>query len=123
MEQVKQELHHLLSDVKAQGHTIFGYGASVGVTTLLYQFDLGGLVDSLVDDNPIKQGLFSPGLHLPVRPSESLDESTPDVLVILAWRYAEQILRKHAAFLERGGQAIIPLPKVSVRAEGAAAAA
>jgi hypothetical protein len=55
------------------------------VTTLLYQFHLGGLLDFLVDDNPVRHNLFSPGHHIPVLPSEALNERRPDCVVILAW--------------------------------------
>ena len=55
---------HLLRR-KAEGCTIAGYGASATVTTLLYHFQLGGLIDFMVDDNPIRHGTVSPGHHIP----------------------------------------------------------
>jgi hypothetical protein len=112
--EIKSALHRQLAEWKQQGKVIAGYGASVGVTTLLFQFDLGRLLEFLVDDNPIRHGLYSPGHHLPVLPSEALYSRKVDSVVVLAWAYFEPIRHKHQAFLNRGGHFIIPLPEVRV---------
>jgi len=109
---VKNDLHGLLARCRAAGQVVAGYGASTTVTSLIYNFELGPSLDYLVDDNPARHGLFSPGLHLPVLPSETLYERKPDVVIVLAWQYAEPILKKNAKFLEQGGRFIIPLPRV-----------
>lgn len=114
VEAIKQGLTKVLNDLKVQGKTIAGYGASVGVTTLLYYFDLGNVVKTLFDDNPIKHNLYSPGYHIPVLPSEAIYEQKPDYVLILAWRYAEPIMKKHQRYLEQGGHFIVPLPRVEV---------
>lgn len=104
----------ILSGLKASGQSVAGFGASITGTTLIYHFGLGEFLDYLVDDNPAKQGRFSPGLHLPVHPASSLYERKPDATVILAWRYADPIIRNHQAYLRAGGQFILPVPDVKV---------
>ncbi|MAE43037.1 methyltransferase [Candidatus Woesearchaeota archaeon] len=112
---IKKELLKTLNDLKEKGKTIAGYGASVGVTTVLYNFELGeGLLDYIVDDNPIRQNLFSPGLHIPVLSSDSLYEKNPDYVVILAWQYSKPIIAKHEEYLKKGGHFINFLPKIEV---------
>ncbi|EAM48454.1 methyltransferase domain-containing protein (plasmid) [Crocosphaera watsonii WH 8501] len=111
---VKIELIDLLTNLKSQGKTIAGYGASVGVTTLLYYLELSELLSFLVDDNPIRHNLFSPGHHIPVLPSDTLYEKKPDYVLILAWRYAEPIMKKHPKYLKQGGHFIQFLPEVKV---------
>lgn len=106
----KQEVLALLAGCRARGERIAGYGASATVTTLIYHFELGSWLEFLADDNPARHGLFSPGWRLPVRPSSELSASAVDVVVILAWQYAEPIIRRHRAFLERGGRFLVPLP-------------
>ena len=110
----KQELANLLDDILQQGKTVAGYGASVGVTTFLYHFDLGQKLAYLVDDNPAKHGLYSPGYHLPVQSSDVLYEQKPDYVLILAWRYADAIIDKHRAFVEHGGKFILPWSDLQV---------
>ena len=81
----------------------------------MYHFHLTkDLIDYIVDDNPLKQGLFSPGLHIPVEDPARLYQEKPDYVVILAWNFANSIMEKHAAFFEGGGRFIIPLPEVRV---------
>jgi SAM-dependent methyltransferase len=111
---VKAQLLNLLRDLDAQGKTIAGYGASATVTTLLYHFDLGGVLDFIVDDNPRKHNKFSPGHHIPVFSPEALCEREADYVLILAWNYAEPIMKKHQTFVDQGGHFIVPLPEVRV---------
>jgi SAM-dependent methyltransferase len=111
---LKVQTVRLLRDLKAQGKTIAGFGASITVTTLIYHFGIGGLLDYLVDDNPAKQERFSPGLHLAVFAPPVLYERKPNYVVVLAWRYVEPIVKKHIAFLEQGGHFIVPVPEVKV---------
>ena len=115
LDAIKTELLKLLSDLKAEGKEIAGYGASVGVTTLLYHFDLAKMLSFIVDDNPRKQHTFSPGHHIPVLPSETLYERKPDYVLVLSWNYADPIIKKHQAYANAGGRFIVPLPKVEVR--------
>jgi len=114
IEHVKNQLGGLLRDLKAQGKTIAGYGASPSVTTLIYHFELGDVLSFLVDDNPRKQGLFSPGHHIPVLPPQTIYERKPDYILILAWTYAQPIKKKLQTSLAWDGHFIVPLPQIEV---------
>ena len=112
IDQAKERLLEAVDLLRSQGKHLAGYGASVTVTTLLHHFELGSRLDFLVDDNPVKQGTLSPGYHLPVLPSRALYERKPDRTLILAWKYADPILSRHAAYLKAGGGFLIPLPEL-----------
>jgi len=110
-----QELGALLKDLKQQGKSIAGFGAPAKATTLMYHFGIGPqLIDFIVDDSPLKQGLFTPGMHIPVLSAQAVAERKPDYLVILAWNFAKPIIEKNAAFRQQGGRFIVPVPKVEV---------
>ena len=112
---IKSELGDILRRLKEEGKSIAGFGAPAKATTLMYHFDIGpDLIDFIVDDSPLKQGLFTPGMHIPVVGSEAIADKKPDVLVILAWNFANPIMEKHEAFRRSGGQFIVPLPKVEI---------
>lgn len=118
IQQRRQELVALLRRLKAEGKRIAGFGAPAKATTLMFHFGLGpDVLDYLIDDSPWKQGLYSPGHHIPVVPSAWLYDPAhrPDVVLILAWNFAEPIMHKHRAFHEAGGRFLIPLPKVELR--------
>lgn len=113
---LKDELRALLLDLKRRGKTVAGYGAPAKATTLMYHFDIGpDVIDFIVDDSPLKQGLYSPGRHIPVLPSSALFGRKPDYLLLFAWNFAESIIAKNRAFTEAGGHFIIPLPRVEIR--------
>jgi SAM-dependent methyltransferase len=109
LSKVKEELREKLQGYKREGKTIAGYGASVGVVTLLYEWELEGLVSFLVDDHVRKQNTFSPGQHIPVYSPAALYERPVDVVLILAWNYAAPIMAKHPKF---HGNFVVPLPEV-----------
>jgi SAM-dependent methyltransferase len=110
---LRRNLVALVADLRGRGHSLAGYGASVGVTTLLYYFDLGGALSFLVDDNPVRHGRFTPGHHIPVLPSDALYSRRPDDVLLLAWRYAGPIMNKHAGYRQGGGRFILPLPEIA----------
>jgi hypothetical protein len=115
LDRVKDAIHDLLQPVLADGGTVAGFGASVGVTTVLYHFDLGHSLAMLLDDNPSRQNLASPGLGLPVRSPEVLMHSDrPRMVLLLAWRYADAIIKRHRSYSELGGVFATILPEVSI---------
>ncbi len=115
VEALKIEFSGLLRRLKAEGRSIAGYGAPAKATTLMYHFGIDRqLIDFIVDDNPLKQGLLSPGLHIPVLATDAISERRPDVLVILAWNFAASIIARHAAFGDAGGRFLTPLPEVEM---------
>jgi len=111
---VKDKLRKIISEIHQNGKTIAGFGAPTKATTLLSHFDLGKSLDFLVDDNPLKQNLYSPGSHIPVYSAESIYQKKPDYLLILAWNFAPSIMQKHEAYLEQGGKFILPMPEPKV---------
>jgi hypothetical protein len=114
LDATRGQLRSLLERLRAEGRKIAGFGASAGMTTLTYYFGVGGMLDFIVDDNARKQGLFSPGLHIPVLAPAALLERKPDFVLLLAWRFKEPILKKQQAYRDQGGRFILPLPKVEI---------
>jgi len=106
-----EELTILLQGLKQAGRSIAAFGAPAKATTLMYHFGLdAGVLDYIVDDNPIKQGLFTPGLHVPVLAPSVLYERRPDYVLLLAWNFAESIIARHRHYAGNHGRFIRPLP-------------
>ena len=121
--QIKQRKNALaasLNEALVSGKRVAGYGASTTVTTLIYQFELENKLIYLIDDNPKKQGMFSPGCHLEVKPSSVLYSDRPDIVIILAWQYANPIMQKHVRFMEENGTFVVPLPVLKIVAQAEA---
>lgn len=110
-----RELKSLIRQVRAAGKTVAGFGAPAKATTLMYRLGLErDDIDFIVDDNPLKQGLFTPGLHVPVLSSRAIKDRHPDYLLILAWNFAAPIMEKNNSFHDRGGRFIVPVPEIQI---------
>lgn len=114
IDDLRLELLKKLNEFKAAGKSIAIYGVPAKATTLMYAFGLNNsLIDFAIDDAPLKQGLYTPGAHIPIVASSAIGGRTPDVLLVLAWNFAESIMQKHPEFK---GVWIVPLPKLTISA-------
>lgn len=94
---------------KYDSQQIVGFGASVGVTSLIYYFNLLGKISFLVDDNIERHGMLSPGANIKVLSPEKIYEYDIKLVVLFPWRYEENILNKHK-FNKHGYKVLVPLP-------------
>jgi|TARA_B100000315_G_scaffold87231_1_gene80005 hypothetical protein len=113
-ETTRKQLHDVLEEAKAQNKKIAAYGTSIGATIFTYQYELGDFLGFYVDDDPYRQGLVSPGHHIPVVSSDALLEEKPDYVVILAPLYAENIMKKNQTHKDSGGKFILIWPEFAV---------
>lgn len=106
----RDELRAMLVDIRRH-HEVAGYGAPAKGNTLLNYCGIdSSLLAFIVDRSPLKQGLLTPGTHVPVEAPERLVASDIKHTLLLAWNFADEILRQQDAYRSRGGQFIIPIP-------------
>lgn len=106
-EKMRQYLASLLTK------SIVGYGASATTTTLISHFEIADFFRYLVDDNPAKIDTYSPGYRIPVRDPDTLKQNYPDVIVLFAWRFREQILNRLRS-MGIHAHVVVPLPLFEV---------
>ena len=100
IDQLGQDLKALTAGIKAEGKSIAGFGAPAKATTLMHHFGLGPeTVDFIVDDSPLKQGLYTPGHHIPVLPPDALYQCNPDYVIVLAWNRSSTNASRPIAYL------------------------
>lgn len=112
---LKTDLLALLHELKSSGASIAAYGASAKGSTLLNYCGIGReILDFVVDRSTAKQGLYTPGTHLPILPPEALLTKLPENVLLLTWNFADEILRQQAPYRKQGGRFIIPLPEPTI---------
>lgn len=107
----KRDFVLLLAGLKNEGRRIAAYGAPAKGNTLLnYAGIRNDMIDFTVDRNPVKQGLFLPGLGIQVLDPAEIFAQKPEIVVILPWNIADEIRRDLAGIAGWGGQFLIPIP-------------
>lgn len=112
VDRLRRQLAETIRAETAAGRTVAAYGATAKGNTLLTTCDIDpGAIRYIVDRNPLKQGRLAPGSHIPVVGPERLKRDPVDVLLILAWNIAEEVIEQQRWFAERGGRFLIPIPE------------
>jgi SAM-dependent methyltransferase len=115
VEESKRDMLAVLVELKRQGKTIVGYGAPAKGNTLLNYCGIGtDFLDYTVDLNPHKQGHLLPGSHIPIRPVEALEETRPDVVLILPWNLRDEIVEQIAHVRSWGGRFLVRAPELTL---------
>ncbi len=110
--QLKHALVELLKDEKQHGARIACYGAAAKGGTLVNYLDLGpDFFDYVADANPHKQGKYMPGQLIPVVHPDLLSKTQPDLVLLLVWNFAGEVLRQQSAYRAAGGRFVIPVPR------------
>ena len=111
VEQNRKNLLGLLYRIKIEGKSIVGLSAPAKGMTLLNYCGMGKeVLDFVTEKSPLKIGRFTPGGHIPVVPDEELLRVQPDYALLLAWNFAEEIMRNLDEYRRAGGRFIIPIP-------------
>jgi methylation protein EvaC len=115
VEKSRDQLKQLLLNLKNENRRVVGYAATSKSTTVTnYCSITTDLLEYISDTTPIKQGKYSPGAHIPVRPYEEFKTDYPDYALLFGWNHAEEIMAKEKAFCDRNGKWIVYVPKVQI---------
>lgn len=109
----KEALMKILKKIKAEGKTISGYGASGRSAILTNYCGINkDYLEYMIDASPERYGRLMPGTHVKIMPPSHLRKNPTNVVLITAWNFKDEILKKEKWFLKKGGKIIIPLPKI-----------
>ncbi len=111
----KKDLVWLLQSLKHEGKRVVAVSAPAkGMTLLNYCGIDKDVLDFVTEKSRLKVGRFTPGAHIPVVPDSELLSQQPDYALLLAWNFAEEIMRNLDEYRRRGGRFIIPNPSPTV---------
>jgi hypothetical protein len=107
------DLRELVARTRETHGVVWAYGASAKGNTLM---NFAGLtaeaVPVVVDDNPKKWGLYTPGAHMRIVGAEELRHADATHLLLLAWNFEREIVRRSRTAGYRG-RYIRPVPAVA----------
>ena len=111
VEKQKQDLVSLLNELKKNGKKIVGISSPAKGNTLLSYCGIGPeTLDYITEKNPLKIGKYTPGTHIKICSDNFLLLDNPDYALILAWNFADEIIKNNEEFRKKGGKFIIPIP-------------
>lgn len=111
---LKKETVDFIKNAKAEGKTIWGYGASTKGNTLLQMFGLDHtLIDGIAEKQEFKWGRRTVGTNIPIYSEEEMRKVQPDYLLILPWFFRDIFIKREDGYLQKGGVMLFPAPTFS----------
>lgn len=111
----RAELTWLLHSLKRKGKSIVGVSAPAKGMTLINYCRIGNdLLDVVSEKSTLKIGRYTPGMHISVVSDDYLLEKQPDYALLLAWNFADEIMKNLGEYRKRGGKFIIPIPEPKI---------
>jgi 2-polyprenyl-3-methyl-5-hydroxy-6-metoxy-1,4-benzoquinol methylase len=89
---VVEDFRKIVNDSKSEGYTLIGYGAAAKGMTFLNFADVK--LDVIIDDNELKQNLYTPGQNIPIKSNGFLNQLKSDdkiLFIPLAWNFYDEI--------------------------------
>ena len=112
---LRTQLIAVVHELRADKKRVVGYTAPAKGNVLLNYCGFGPeQIEYLADATPAKQGLYSPGMKIPIRSPDEFRRDRPDYALLLAWNHQAEVLEKEKAYREAGGKFIIPVPQVRI---------
>jgi len=110
VERIRAGVLEILTRLKSDGAHIGGYGAPAKGNTLLNYLGLTpSLIEYIAETNAWKQGLLTPGSHIPIVSEEKFLKRMPDFALLLSWNYLDFFLSQ-SEYIRKGGRFIVPMP-------------
>lgn len=91
----KKKLALLISKMNFEGVKFIGVGASISCITLMYQLGIEKKIDLLIDDNKLKEGMYSPGNNLKIYNPRKINYKKKYIFFVLAWRFKKFFYKKY----------------------------
>ena len=83
----------ILQKIK-DGFTIVGYGASAKGNTLLNYMNISDEISFIVDDNQMKQNLYTPGTNIPIYHPMKIKNIDKLAIFMITWNFDKEIKSK-----------------------------
>lgn len=115
LNKLRDDVVGFVRQARAEGKTVYGYGASTKGNTLLQYFGLDhNDITAIAERSPYKFGLKTVGTNIPIISEEEMRAARPDYLLVLPWHFIDEFEKRETEFFARGGKMIVPCPVFKV---------
>ncbi len=112
---LKKETMEFIEKVRAEGKTIWGYGASTKGNTLLQWYGLDkNHIHGIAERSEIKYGKKTAGSNIPIYSEDTARSAKPDYMLVLPWHFIYEFTQREVDYLKAGGAFIVPCPKFEI---------
>ena len=103
VQEVKSNVIANFTKLKSKYNKISAYGSPAKATTSLNYFGITSKeIDYIVEDNILKHGKILPGVKIPIYSKEKLNEKLPDIIIVMAWNFFEDIKKNNQELIDKG---------------------
>ena len=60
------------------------------------------MIEYTIEDNQLKNNKFIPGVNIPIKNKEYCNQNLPDLIIVLAWNFFEDIKRNNQDLINKG---------------------
>jgi SAM-dependent methyltransferase len=101
VEQAKTNTNNNIKSFKDKGLTLVGYGSPAKATTSLNYYGVKD-IDYIIEDNTLKHNKILPGVKIPIYSKNKLNEKLPDIIIVMAWNFVEEIKKNNQDLIDKG---------------------
>jgi NDP-4-keto-2,6-dideoxyhexose 3-C-methyltransferase len=115
IQELKKQTMEFIVQAKAEGKTVWGYGASTKGNTLLQWYGLNDShIDGIAERSEIKYGKKTAGSNIRIFSEEEARKAKPDYMLVLPWHFINEFRTREVDYLNAGGAFIVPCPKFEI---------
>lgn len=101
VEQAKTNVNNNIAKYKNQNLTIAGYGSPAKATTSLNYYGVKD-IEYIIEDNILKHNKVLPGVKIPIYSKDKIKEKQPDIIIVMAWNFVEEIKKNNQELINKG---------------------
>jgi SAM-dependent methyltransferase len=101
VELAKTNVNKNIKKYKDQGLTLAGYGSPAKATTSLNYYSVKD-IEYIIEDNVLKHNKLLPGVKIPIYSKDKIKEKQPDVIIVMAWNFVEEIKKNNQELIDKG---------------------
>lgn len=100
---LKENVIKNMDYLKSKYKVIAGYGSPAKATTALNYFGINDkYIDYIIEDNPMKNDKFIPGVNIPIKNKEYCNNNLPEIIIVMAWNFFDDIKNNNKDLMDKG---------------------